>query len=368
MELMRKSKLRDKPVIAMDLALGGKGGGPFSSTTRIMRSDLKKKYAFKTIHYRSKHGSGISISRIRDLMFQMKKINPDIVHFTGLQLSGFHIAFACRLCGIKNTIVTVRGLSGDMLVFNPAKSFVMTYILEPLTLLFTKKNISVSDFVRFRTIVKLFSHKSGGTIYNFPPHLKESADDQNIRDKHKIKDEDIVVVTVGRINKEKGYHILAEAIKKHGDTSDIKYVIVGTGDYLAEMQDELAVQVRNGQVIFLNHREDVVQILSACDIFVLPTLHETLSVALLEASIAGLALVASNTGGVPEIVEDNYNGYLVSPGNPNELYEKINMLYSNSSLREEFARNARNKVYSKFSPDSIALKTDHVYQQLLQGE
>lgn len=351
-------------VVAMDLASTGKGGGPYTSSTRIMKSGLSKKYDYKVLHYDTSLGRGVSIKRIRDLARQLKEINPDIVHFTGLQLSGFHIIVACRLAGFKNTVVTVRGFSVDALYFNPIKRMLMRFILEPVTLLLTKKIYGVSEYVASRKLLRLFGHKLYGAIYNFPPRFEALEDKNEVRAELGINSNDIVIVTVARIVKDKGYHIYDKAIQKFKGVNNVKFIVVGQGSYLEEMKGELRDQVDQKQVLFLGYREDIGRILSACNIFVLPTLHETLSVALLEASQYNLALVASRTGGVPEIVEDGYNGYLVTPGNIDELYQAIQKLIEDRVLIDTFGRNAKMRIGDKFSVQSIEEKIEEVYKSL----
>lgn len=355
----------NKPIVAMDISSSGKGGGPYVSTKRIMDSNLKYKYDFMVIHYRTELGRGISIKRIKDLSNQIKNINPDIVHFSGLTLSGFHMAIACRLAGIKNSLVTIHGTSADAIYFSRFKKILMVYVIEFLTLLLTKYNCGVSNFVSDR-LIEIFKRKSVGTIYNIPPAYSINTID--FRKELKINPMDTVIVTVGRINQEKGYHILDEAILKFKESKGVIFIIIGNGDYLPRMQEKLGSMVEDKKVIFMGHRDDIQTILKCCDVFVLPTLHETLSIALLEASVEGLPLIASNTGGVPEIIENGYNGLLVEPGNINELHNAIEYLLTHKEKRKEFGYNSKKKVESKFSPATIEKKIDSVYQILLNNE
>jgi glycosyltransferase involved in cell wall biosynthesis len=354
-----------KLIIAMDLSTKGKGGGPYTSTCRIMHSNLNKKYDFKTIHYRSELGSGISIKRIKDIVKQLKVIKPDIVHFSGLQLSGFHMAIACKLAGVKNTIVTVHGFSGEALYFNPLKKFLLKFLLEPLTLLLSKQIIGVSEYVISRPVIQFLAKKRSILIYNFPPKLNDKYNKQEIRKELGFTLSDVVVVSVARIIKDKGYHILDEAILEFINKPNLKFLIVGDGDYLKLMKVKLKEQVKKNQVLFLGYRSDISLILNACDIFVLPTLHETLSIALLEASQANLALIASDTGGVPEIVKNEHNGILVPTGNVEAIVSAIERLYNNNDLRIAFGNNAKTRIKEKFSNKEIVQKLDSVYQSLL---
>lgn len=358
-----------KPIVAMDLSTTGKGGGPFTSTSRTMNSGLTEKYEFKTIHYKTELGSGISMKRIKDLKAQIKEINPDIVHFTGLQLSGFHMAVACKLAGVKNTVVTVRGFSEDAIYFNKIKKAITTYILEPITLMLSKRVIGVSNYVISRRMVRLLAKKKRTAIYNFPPKFDDKFDKEtSFREELGLSSEDILVVTVARIIRDKGYHIFDEAILKFKDQKNVKFVIVGNGTYLPEMEEKLATMIQNKQVFIMGYRNDISYILHSCNVFVLPTLHETLSVALLEASQYGLALVASRTGGVPEIVEHDYNGKLVPPGDAQKLYEAIAELVKDKNKIDGFGKNAKLRVQKKFSNVEIESKLDKIYQSLLDKQ
>jgi len=362
------SGLRGKPVVAMDLSSTGAGGGPFVSNQRVMKSGLQKKYDFRVLVYRTEIGRFISIRRILDLRRQLLKIKPDIVHFAGLQLSGIHMAIACRLAGIRKTVVTVHGSSIDAMTIGPLRRAIMGYMLEPITLLLSKRAYGVSRYVASRGFMGRFAKGSCPYIYNIPPGEQAfvASDRTKLRQSMGIAATDTVVVSVGRIIRDKGYHILDEAILKCTDLSKLKFVVVGDGAYLSEMKEKLSSLTATGCVFFTGYREDVASILDAADVFVLPTLHETLSIALLEASRAGLALIGSNTGGVPEIVEHGENGFLVAPGDADDLANAIRRLHEQPCLRKKFGDAARKLVDRKFCPRVIESQIDAVYQELLR--
>ena len=355
-----------KPKIAMDISTLGKGGGPYTSTKRIMDSVLSDDFSFHEIVYDPAIGRGISLKRILDIKRQIIAIQPDIVHFTGLQLSGFHMAVACWLAGVRRTVVTIRGSSADAIEFSPLKRFMLRMLLEPFTLLLSKKIIGVSDFVTNTKVPRFFAKKIYGTVYNFPP-LKDANNHKNkvTRKSLGLSENDIVVITVGRVNREKGLHILESAIEKIGIADRLKFLIVGEGQYLVQMKSNLAALERANQVKFLGYRDDIRDLNNISDIFVLPTLHETLSNALLEASCSSLPLIASETGGVPEIVESGFNGILVEPGNPLQLANAIETLRDDPLRRAEYGRNAYEKIDKKFSSEEIVSRLRALYFELL---
>ncbi|MBN1865101.1 MAG: glycosyltransferase family 4 protein [Victivallales bacterium] len=103
-------------------------------------------------------------------------------------------------------------------------------------------------------------------------------------------------------------------------------------------------QPRAFSVIFAGQSEDVCRYLAASDIFVMPSYYEGFGIALAEAMAAGLPVVASRVGGIPEIVSDNLDGLLCTPGSRDELAEKILSLVQNPELKDKLAVNAGSRA------------------------
>ena len=352
--------------IAIDLANDGAGGGPYTCTLRLVESELNQNYEFIIINYDNTLGKWISIKRILNLRNQILKAQPDIVHYTGLQLSGFHMAVACLLAGKRKTIVSVHGFSGEAIYFNKIKKFFVTFLFEPLTLLLSSKVVGVSQYVHSRPLIKTFARNKSNFIYNLPPLPNKLCEPLKLREKYNWNNNEIIIVTVARITKDKGYEVLTDAILKFESLETIRFVIVGDGEYLEEMKVRLQEYTKTKQVIFLGYQKNVQSILNESDIFILPTLHETLSVALLEASSSGLALLGSNTGGVPEIIEDNINGFLLEVGNSMDIIEKIQFFSKNRDCIKKFGTEAQRKISQKFNSSNIVKDWTKLYESLIK--
>lgn len=355
-------KLR-KPIVAMDISSTGKGGGPYTFTMNLINSSLKDKVDYELIEYKTELGRYISLKRIRDLVKQLKMIRPDIVHFGGLQISGFHIAVACKIAKVPKSVLVIHGSSAEALNIGKIKKKLIRY-LEYATLWMVDTYYGVSEYSSKLAITNSFKQKSSGYIYNLPPLMKKS-DSPARRQEFGFSDQDVIVVSVARIVKDKGYHIFKDAIKKLADLPNVKYLIIGDGSYLKTMQQELVEESVTGKVQFLGYREDVNQILPFCDIFVLPTLHETLSIALLEASKNCLPLIASNVGGIPEIIKSGENGILIPPSNPALLAKAIRELAVDDFKRKVMGEKAKELVEIKFSEEVIIRKVYNLYQKML---
>ena len=108
-----------------------------------------------------------------------------------------------------------------------------------------------------------------------------------------------------------------------------------------------------------------------CDIFVLPSIidskgeTETLGVVSMEAMACEKPVVASNVGGIPDVV-DNDVGFLVEPGNPDDIAEKLLILLKDKKLREEKGKNGRKKVQTKFSSEVLVSNLIEIYKKCVE--
>ena len=128
---------------------------------------------------------------------------------------------------------------------------------------------------------------------------------------------------------------------------------------LTALVNELGVADR---VRFLGHRDDVPTVLEAADIFVLPSRSEAFPNSVMEAMAAGVPVVASNVGGIPELVRDGYNGRLVPPGNADALANAVLGLLDHPERVEQFGRNGRGIVEQTYSFDRMVDQFETLYE------
>ena len=148
---------------------------------------------------------------------------------------------------------------------------------------------------------------------------------------------------------------------------NVKCLIVGDGDE-SDMLRRMAVELEiSDNVIFTGRidNRDMPGYYAISDIVVLPSLIEATSIAGLEAMATGKPLVASNIGGIPQIVDDGETGILVPPGDSERLAQGIITLLSDVKKREGMGRKARKKVEAEFSWDIIAGKVQGIYHGLV---
>jgi len=155
------------------------------------------------------------------------------------------------------------------------------------------------------------------------------------------------IIFVGRLHPVKGVQYLIEAMAiVHLETPDVKLVIVGDGVERARLE-ELAERLNlKGSIQFAGQvpQESIPRLMHQADVFALSSLSESFGIVNLEAMAAGLPIVATNVGGIPDIVEEGVNGYLVNAKNPDELADRILVLLQNDEMREEMSANNREKA------------------------
>lgn len=129
-----------------------------------------------------------------------------------------------------------------------------------------------------------------------------------------------VLATVSVLRRDKGIqHMIAALGAVAAQVPDVVYLVVGDGDHRPALEAAAAERGLAGRVVFAGSRTDVPRVLAACDAFVHPTLLDALPTVLAEAAAAGLPIVASRVGGVPEMCIDGRNGLLVDPGDEEAL-------------------------------------------------
>lgn len=157
----------------------------------------------------------------------------------------------------------------------------------------------------------------------------------------------IRIGTVSRLSYEKGMDVLIEAfVLVHKQLPETELVLIGDGAERRKLEDAVGRHGLGNCVMFLGTRDDVPALLETVDIFVLPSRSEGLPLALLEAMAAGLPIVATGVGGVPEAIADGETGLLVPPEAVGAMSDAIIRLGRNTDLRRSLGRAAAD-VFSK---------------------
>ena len=192
--------------------------------------------------------------------------------------------------------------------------------------------IAVSQAVSYqlRETLWRFSQRKVQVVHNGIPLSPFSRPvDRSLRDTLKRGSEQPVVLTIGRLDGQKGYQYLLAAAAQ---VPDALFVIAGEGPERATYEALVRDQGLHDRVTFLGHRDDIPELLASCDLFVLPSLFEGLPLVVLEAMAAGKPLVASAIGGTSEAVVHGETGLLVPPADPEALSTAIRSILVDPEL------------------------------------
>jgi len=181
----------------------------------------------------------------------------------------------------------------------------------------------------------------------------------------------VLICTVARLTPQKGLFDLIEAAARVVRRSQrVRFVIVGDGELREAITHRIGAAGLQHQVLLAGSRplDEVAAWLGVADLFVLSSRLEGLPLALLEAMAAGCPVVATDVGGVAEVLGDVSAGLLVPPARPAELAEAINQLVGDPQRRRHMATAARARVEASFSADRCYEKTTAVYRRLTAPE
>lgn len=170
--------------------------------------------------------------------------------------------------------------------------------------------------------------------------LQKKERQNSIREELGLKKEDFLILSIGELSKRKNHQVIIKALGQIKNKR-IHYLICGKGDLLKKLQDLAKIQGVKKNVHFLGYRDDVVDICSQVDLFILPSLHEGLSVASLEAMYCGLPVVISNIRGVHDYLIDGKNGFICDTQDVNAYVSAIKKMLKDVKLREQMGDNNR---------------------------
>ena len=148
-----------------------------------------------------------------------------------------------------------------------------------------------------------------------------------------LKNDDIILISMGDLVKRKNYKTAIEAIAKASNPK-LHYLIRGKGPELENLQKLVEKLGVSNQIHFLGHRTDVKELLAVSDIFLFTTIQEGLPRSMMEAMATGLPCIASNIRGNSDLIENGEGGYLCKVSDVNAFADAINNLANNSYLRE----------------------------------
>lgn len=179
-----------------------------------------------------------------------------------------------------------------------------------------------------------------------------------------LEPETQVIGTIAELIKNKGLKYLiscADQVKSKIQNPNFKVIIIGEGENHTELQQQIAALKLIDTVFIIGFVPDAQRYLSGFDIFVLPSVKEGLPYSLMEAMAAGVPVVATNVGGIPDLIENQKSGLLVPPKNAQAIGEAVLTLIAGPDERRALGYNAKKKIEESFGINAMITKTLRVY-------
>jgi glycosyltransferase involved in cell wall biosynthesis len=174
----------------------------------------------------------------------------------------------------------------------------------------------------------------------------------------------VLVLTLARLDFQKGLEFLIDAVR---EVPGALFLLAGDGPDRSALESRARECGVEDRVVFLGHRDDIPELLAACDLFVLPSLFEGLPVSVLEAMAAGKPVVATNIGGTNEAVVDGVTGTLVPAANTGALATAISLLACDPARRAVMGGAGRERVTEFFTAGYMAGRIMAAYEELTGG-
>jgi glycosyltransferase involved in cell wall biosynthesis len=302
----------------------------------------------------------------------MRKNHYDIVH-THTTKAGILGRIAAQLSGVP---VIVHGLHGSTFqAFNSELLNWLLFLFERLTGRFTDAYVSVSKVLSETYIEKGIGKKDNHyTVYSGMKLSKfyHARDKINYKEKYEelgINARDFLIGNVARLETRKGHKFLIDAFKKVVEkrkNCPLKLLISGEGKERGNLENYVKEANLEKKVIFTGYRKEVEELMAIMDIFVLTSSREGLPRVLVQAAAVGMPSIAFNVDGVPEIIKDNYNGFLVRPRDVGQLANRIEKYIDNKELVLLHGQKGREFIKGKWSIEYMAGKIDEIYQNLVR--
>ncbi len=281
---------------------------------------------------------------LRELYTIIAEERPDILHINSSK-AGILGACIGRICRVPRILFTAHGWA-----FNeerPLWQKLCITILHWVTVLLSHTTIAVSHTIKHQMSLPFVKHKmvvihNGRTLSDvFSRETARAYITQCIPEIAKYHN-DFWSVTIGELHPVKQHDVtiraFAEIVQSHPEA---RHIFIGTGSeeaHLKELVQKLSLQKN---VFFAGHIHEASQYLSAFDLFILASRSEAFAYVLIEASAAGLPIIASDVGGIPEIIEHTVNGMLFPSGNHTLLAKHTISLIENTNLRQTLGEHAK---------------------------
>lgn len=202
-------------------------------------------------------------------------------------------------------------------------------------------------------------------IYNFPNPQDHYINNQSELRELFCPNNEKVITHISNFREVKRIHDVIEVFRRINDVVDSKLILIGDGPEQRIAHRLITKYNLISKVHVLGVQANVYRILSISDIFLLPSQKEGLSLAALEAMSMGVPVISTFVGGMPEMIQDGYTGFISKVGDVRDMSEKSIKLLTDPEMQKEMKQNILNKLISSFNADNIVTQYEKYYYEVL---
>lgn len=302
------------------------------------------------------------ITKLRDLI---KQEDVDLVHTHGVR-ANLVGRLAARMAGKDTVVTTVHSLLTQD--YPDVFSRLANMFIERASRGLTTHFIAVSGGLQKALLQQGIPEKRVAVIYNGlnPADFDVDHTPGTWRQKMGISPDVPLVAIIGRLHPVKGHRFFLQAAADILQSRpDVRFVVVGCGPERPRLEEYAQRLGINHGVIFTGFVSDVSEVLPDLNLLVIPSLWEGFGLTALEAMVAGVPVVATSVGGLPEVVDHGTTGLLVPPADDTGLARGINWMLDHPREAGDMAQLAKSAVEEKFTAAVMARKTEDLYRRLL---
>lgn len=308
-----------------------------------------------------------------------KTSKPDIIHLNSSKI-GLLGAIAGRLTGVPRIIFTAHGWA-----FNEDRPLVIKWIikfLSWLTCLFATDIVVLSEREKNQTNYFPFVKNKIKKIYlginDYPLLSRDTAREiiaKKISSSSDFLKDKTIIGSIGELHRNKGYEYAIRAISslraclsgRQGPAKqslhNFVFIIIGSGEKESRLRGLIKELNLENHVFLAGFIENASTLLPAFDVFILPSLKEGLPYVILEAGLTQLPIVATNVGGIPEIIPSNRSGITIEPKDTEGIALALKLLLGDANIRASLGKNIHKNILEKFNLQTMLQNTLEIYQR-----
>lgn len=302
-----------------------------------------------------------SLSLVRSLVSLIQRTKPDVIQCNGsdtLKYMGVASFF------VPETPIIYRNISMiSEWIPDSKKKAVYKFLFKRIAHVSSVGEEALVDFI------KTFNYPGNQTsVIRRGIPLKELDREEYVRLLKKnlsLTDSDKIAIHIGNFSPEKNHQFLLDLFSEiKAENPRIKLVCVGNGELFESVEREIKARGLGDTVFLLGFRSDIPELLAGSDCFVLSSKVEGVPGVVLEAASQGVPSVATNVGGVSEVLLDGETGYLINNFDRENFKNKLLHLLLNEDVRKRFGQKAYELVFREYNPAKNAVKFEELYSSL----